>query len=295
MRTSRLRRGHKGDDGSSYLPCGNTVIQRRNYPPCDIFDTGDENKGFALRCCVDAKAGTLFGEYRGEVIVAEELQKRQKQRDPSEAFYFASLGEGLFVDATHRGGYARFANHSCDPNCELEKWTVGQEPRLVLRATRDIPKYTELCYDYNAGGGVEDVTHAQRCRCGAYNCSGTIGAKAKKDLEIDSDDDSQKPAYKKRRAALKRKRMQSGTVAAKGKGAAVKRTKMLQRGKVSKKNASATQRKASSPKSNRKDGSDGPKSAPHITSYFTNCLRYRLGTRDVAQVERYRRRFRRSI
>ena len=28
------------------------------------------------------------------------------------------------LDAKHMGSVARFANHSCEPNCELQKWSV---------------------------------------------------------------------------------------------------------------------------------------------------------------------------
>ncbi|KAJ8598867.1 hypothetical protein CTAYLR_010465 [Chrysophaeum taylorii] len=175
-RSGPSRRRRRRNIEGTRLPCANTVIQRRQYPPSDVFDTGDE-RGFGLRCRVDVKRGAVVGEYRGEVITGAELAARRAARDPSAPFYFAALGDGLYLDAERRGAYARFANHSCDPNCALEKWTVGPEPRLVLVATRDIPKFTECCYDYNAGGGVADVTHAQPCRCGAANCSGIIGAK----------------------------------------------------------------------------------------------------------------------
>lgn len=172
------RRRLRTNDEGSRLPCANTVIQRSQYPPCEIFDTGTE-RGFGLRCQVDTKPGTILGEYRGEIITADELARRRDERDPTTPFYFAALGEGLYIDAEKRGAYARFANHSCDPNCALEKWTVGHEPRLVLVAMRYIPKRTELSYDYNAGGGVADATRAQACRCGAENCAGTIGAKVR--------------------------------------------------------------------------------------------------------------------
>jgi len=39
-------------------------------------------------------------------------------------FYFMSLGNGLMLDAKPMGSIARFANHCCDPNCELQKWSV---------------------------------------------------------------------------------------------------------------------------------------------------------------------------
>jgi [histone H3]-lysine4 N-trimethyltransferase ASH1L len=41
-----------------------------------------------------------------------------------EDFYFASLGGGLMLDAKRMGSVARFANHSCAPNCDLQKWSV---------------------------------------------------------------------------------------------------------------------------------------------------------------------------
>jgi SET domain-containing protein len=50
----------------------------------------------------------------------------------------------LFIDAEAHGGVARMANHSCDPNCQLQKWTVGFEPRLVIAAIKDIPAGTEV-------------------------------------------------------------------------------------------------------------------------------------------------------
>ncbi|KAH8060346.1 SET domain-containing protein [Aureococcus anophagefferens] len=181
---------------------------RRAFPPMEIFDTGDDNRGFGLRCRVDVKAGTMLGEYRGEVIDAAELQRRKETRDAADPFYIAALGDGLAIDAGRKGAYARFANHSCAPNCALEKWRVGEEPRLVLVARGAIPANTELTYDYNAGGGVADVTVAQQCRCGAPNCAGAIGAKVDKDqlvvprgyveddpdAESDDDDGALRPA-----------------------------------------------------------------------------------------------------
>ena len=206
-RAARASTRQRRTDGRR-KPCGNTVIQRRAFPPMEIFDTGDDNRGFGLRCRIDVKAGTMLGEYRGEVIDAAELQRRKETRDAADPFYIAALGDGLAIDAGRKGAYARFANHSCAPNCALEKWRVGEEPRLVLVARGAIPANTELTYDYNAGGGVADVTVAQQCRCGAPNCAGAIGAKVDKDqlvvprgyveddpdAESDDDDGALRPA-----------------------------------------------------------------------------------------------------
>ena len=41
------------------------------------------------------------------------------------------IGKGLFIDASSHGGPSRFLHHSCDPNCEVEVWTVDGERRVV--------------------------------------------------------------------------------------------------------------------------------------------------------------------
>jgi SET domain-containing protein len=55
----------------------------------------------------------------------------------------------MIIDAT-RGSMARFVNHSCEPNCRMIKWTVGDKPRMALFAgDRGIMTGDELTYDYN--------------------------------------------------------------------------------------------------------------------------------------------------
>lgn len=49
----------------------------------------------------------------------------------------------LFWYAGPMGSEARFANHSCAPNCILQKWSVLGETRVVLVAATDI-SYAEV-------------------------------------------------------------------------------------------------------------------------------------------------------
>lgn len=68
-------------------------------------------------------------------------------------------------------------NHSCQPNCETQKWTVGGDTRVGLFAIEDIPAGSELTFNYN----LQCVgTEKKRCCCGAPNCSGFIGVKVQK-------------------------------------------------------------------------------------------------------------------
>jgi histone-lysine N-methyltransferase ASH1L len=56
---------------------------------------------------------------------------------------------GLIIDAT-KGSMCRFVNHSCSPNCRVEKWIVDGEPRMALFAGEaGVHTGDELTYDYN--------------------------------------------------------------------------------------------------------------------------------------------------
>lgn len=71
----------------------------------------------------------------------------------------------------------RFMNHSCEPNCETQKWQVGTETRVGLFALEDITAGSEVTFNYN----FECVgTAKKKCHCGSANCSGYIGAKVQK-------------------------------------------------------------------------------------------------------------------
>lgn len=57
--------------------------------------------------------------------------------------------QNMIIDGT-RGSIARFINHSCSPNCRIEKWNVGGKPRMGLFAgDYGVLTGEELTYDYN--------------------------------------------------------------------------------------------------------------------------------------------------
>jgi [histone H3]-lysine4 N-trimethyltransferase ASH1L len=63
--------------------------------------------------------------------------------------YCLHLDGGLVIDGHRMGGEGRFVNHSCQPNCEMQKWCVNGLFRMALFALRDIRPGEELTYDYN--------------------------------------------------------------------------------------------------------------------------------------------------
>lgn len=118
--------------------CDNQRLQKRQYPSLDILRTA--GKGWGLVAKEHLKAGDLVVEYVGELINNAEMRRRiaAKEAAKDDVYYFLTLTKDLVIDAERKGNMARFMNHSCDPNCESEKWTVNGNTRVGIFAKRDI-------------------------------------------------------------------------------------------------------------------------------------------------------------
>jgi hypothetical protein len=89
------------------------------------------------------------------------------------------------IDAAEAGNISRYVNHSCDPNCELQRWQVGSEIRIGIFAKRFIPAGEELTYDYKLS-----AKSAFKCYCGAASCRGTLKAVSLKEMQEQLDKES---------------------------------------------------------------------------------------------------------
>ncbi|MCO5610621.1 hypothetical protein L7F22_064860 [Adiantum nelumboides] len=146
---------------------------------------------------------TFVYEYLGEVVEEKEMNRRMQQykdegirhfyfmmlqreevsRDDL-AFLHNSLAELVlavrqYIDATKRGGLGRFINHSCNPNCQVAKWTVGKYMRMGIFTKRDVEEGEELSFNYNVDRYGNE---AQPCYCGEPNCIGVLGGKTQTDI-----------------------------------------------------------------------------------------------------------------
>ncbi|XP_028044600.1 histone-lysine N-methyltransferase NSD2 isoform X2 [Monomorium pharaonis] len=157
--------------------CMNQSFVLRQYPAMEPFHT--EGRGWGLRTLEDIKAGRFVIEYVGEIIDDAEYKRRlhRKKELKNENFYFLTIDNNRTIDAEPKGNLSRFMNHSCDPNCETQKWTVNGDTRIGLFALRDIESGEELTFNYNL---ASDGETRKVCLCGAPNCSGFIGLKAQK-------------------------------------------------------------------------------------------------------------------
>ncbi|KAF2754475.1 hypothetical protein EJ05DRAFT_142624 [Pseudovirgaria hyperparasitica] len=158
--------------------CQNQRFQRKQYANVSVIQT--EKKGYGLRANTDLREGDFIFEYIGEVINEGNFRRRMRQYDEEgiKHFYFMSLSRGEFVDATKRGNLGRFCNHSCNPNCYVDKWVIGDKLRMGIFAERKIRAGEELVFNYNVDRYGADP---QPCYCGEPNCSGFIGGKTQTD------------------------------------------------------------------------------------------------------------------
>uniref|UniRef100_A0A182YEQ0 Histone-lysine N-methyltransferase n=1 Tax=Anopheles stephensi TaxID=30069 RepID=A0A182YEQ0_ANOST len=154
--------------------CSNQRFTKRMYPALEVRNFAD--KGFGLVTLEDLQSGQFVIEYVGEVINSEEFDRRVKtmQTAKEENYYFLTVEPDLTIDAGSKGNMSRFINHSCEPNCETQKWTIGETRVIGLFAITDIKAGKELTFNYN----LESLGNSKRaCLCGAQKCSGFIGEK----------------------------------------------------------------------------------------------------------------------
>eukprot|EP00474_Spongospora_subterranea_P010739 CRZ11197.1 hypothetical protein [Spongospora subterranea] len=155
--------------------CTNQRFQRRQWANLSVEYM--QEKGWGLRLQQDVFQGDFIIEYVGELIDTDTCKRRcHDDYNGEQHFYFLTLYSNIVIDATRKGNISRFTNHSCDPTCETQKWSVKGSPRVGIFARRDLPKGSEVTFDYN----FERIGLAKtKCLCGSDNCRGYLGAARK--------------------------------------------------------------------------------------------------------------------
>lgn len=88
----------------------------------------------------DISANDMIIEYVGEKVRQKVADIREIKYDKQGvgSSYLFRIDEDSVVDATKKGGIARFINHSCTPNCTAKIIRVDGTKRIVIYALRDI-------------------------------------------------------------------------------------------------------------------------------------------------------------
>jgi histone-lysine N-methyltransferase SETD1 len=98
--------------------------------------------GWGLYAEENISMGDMIIEYVGEKVrqrVADMREVMYTKQGIGSSYLFR-IDDDMVIDATKKGGIARFINHSCMPNCTAKIIKVDGTKRIVIYALRDIVK-----------------------------------------------------------------------------------------------------------------------------------------------------------
>ncbi|XP_012704832.2 histone-lysine N-methyltransferase SETD1B-A isoform X1 [Fundulus heteroclitus] len=117
-------------------------------------------------------ADEMVIEYVGQNIrqvIADMREKRYEEEGIGSSYMFR-VDHDTIIDATKCGNFARFINHSCNPNCYAKVITVESQKKIVIYSKQPINVNEEITYDYKFPIEDEKIP----CLCGAEHCRGTL-------------------------------------------------------------------------------------------------------------------------
>ncbi|MDA9591710.1 SET domain-containing protein-lysine N-methyltransferase [Pelagibacteraceae bacterium] len=124
----------------------------------------------------DIKNGTKIIEYIGDKVTKKEGDKRSSERIKkylnskiSGSVYIFELNKKYDIDGSPLYNKARYINHSCNPNCEVDII----KGHIWISSIKDIKKGNELNYDYGYPFDKDDFKD-HVCKCGSKKCIGYI-------------------------------------------------------------------------------------------------------------------------
>ncbi|MGH0147917.1 UNVERIFIED_CONTAM: hypothetical protein FKN15_011210 [Acipenser sinensis] len=117
-------------------------------------------------------ADEMVIEYVGQNIrqFFSDMREKRYEDEGIGSSYMFRVDHDTIIDATKCGNFARFINHSCNPNCYAKVITVESQKKIVIYSRQQISVNEEITYDYKFP--IEDVKIP--CLCGAENCRGTL-------------------------------------------------------------------------------------------------------------------------
>jgi SET domain-containing protein len=112
---------------------------KRHFSPAGVsVRVGKSRAGRGVFAEQIIPTGTCIIEYKGRPA-----SKKEQLADRGKYLFWTS--NTTMIDGNIKGNTARFINHSCAPNCEIDI----RNKRIFVFALRQIPAGEELTYDYD--------------------------------------------------------------------------------------------------------------------------------------------------
>ena len=155
------------------------IVKKSKMHGRGVFATKDILKNKRIIEYIGEKVTKSEGDRRSERMILKYLNSKTKG-----SVYIFELNKRYDIDGSPLYNKARFINHSCNPNCEVEI----SRGRIWISSIKNISKGEELCYDYGYEFDKEDYKD-HICKCGSKKCIGYI---------ISSDDHAKYKRFKKK-------------------------------------------------------------------------------------------------
>ena len=131
---------------------------KKVYVPASV-KVAKSKTGLGMFALEEIKKGDFIIEYVGKKMLT-------KDADEKGGRYLFELNSKWTIDGVDRKNKARYINHSCRPNCEVDI----KNGRILIFAIKKILPGEELTYDYGEEY-FNDYFKKPGCKCGA--CDGT--------------------------------------------------------------------------------------------------------------------------
>lgn len=129
-------------------------MKKGKYEPGDFkLLVKHSSAGLGLFAGEDLPKGACLIEYKGRLI-------SEKEEYTSKSKYLFEINSKKTIDGTARTNTARYINHSCRPNAEIEI----KKGRIFVMAKRQIKLGEEINYDYGEEYWDEHIKPIG-CRC----------------------------------------------------------------------------------------------------------------------------------
>lgn len=139
-------------------------VKKSKIHASGVFATENIKKNVKIIEYIGEKVSKKEGDRRSELRIKKYLNSKK-----TGSVYVFELNKRYDIDGSPSYNKAKYINHSCKPNCEVDIING----HIWIISIKSIKKNEELSYDYGYEFDKDDYKD-HICKCGAKNCIGYI-------------------------------------------------------------------------------------------------------------------------